>query len=122
MEVAKTCNSLSEFQKKYAIWDFGENYMAKENYPHDNFVYNMNEEGYGKMKRALEEYIKAISVEKETIENSGKKGLEEIVQEDMSILNDTTYMLSVENLLASARRTRSYERKYLKSVKTHKKR
>ena len=96
--------------------------MAKENYPHDNFVYNMNEEGYGKMKRALEEYIKAISVEKETIENSGKKGLEEIVQEDMSILNDTTYMLSVENLLASARRTRSYERKYLKSVKTHKKR
>ena len=64
LEVSRTCSSLSEFQDKYAIWDFGENYMAKDKYTHENFVYNMNEEGYKKMTHALEEYIRAISIEK----------------------------------------------------------
>ena len=47
MEVAEKCKDLSEFQNQYAIWDFGENHTSseKDSYPHDNFVYNMNEAG-----------------------------------------------------------------------------
>lgn len=101
LEVAKDCQSLSEFQSQYAIWDFGENYMAGDNYPHDNFVYNMSEDGYGKMKKALDDYIKAISMEqgRTNTTDSDKKSLGEIVQEDMSVLSDTTYMQSVYYLL-----------------------
>ena len=104
LSVSRTCKNLRKFRGKYAIWNFGENYMAGNNYPHDNFVDNMNEQGYEKMKRALEEYIRAIELEGEN--ESKKKSLGEIVQEDISVLNDTTYMISVENLLAKARRTR----------------
>ena len=105
LSVSRQCNNLDEFRAKYAIWDFGENYMAGDNYPHDNFINNMSEQGYEKMKKALEEYIRAIELEGEN--EAKKKSLGEIVQEDMSVLNDTTYMVSVENLLAKARRTRS---------------
>ncbi len=105
LSVSRTCNNLDEFRAKYAIWDFGENYMSGDNYPHDNFVNNMSEQGYEKMRKALEDYIKAIELE--GANDTEKKGLGEIVQEDMSVLNDTTYMISVENLLAKARRTRS---------------
>lgn len=113
LEVSRTCSSLSEFQDKYAIWDFGENYMAKDKYPHDNFVYNMNEEGYKKMTHALEEYIRAISIEKgkeaedigvvsepKKIEQEEDKiSLVQIVQEDMNGLEDTTYKRAVESIL-----------------------
>lgn len=41
MEKAKG-KKLDEFKKEYLIWDFGSNHMGK-GYPHDNFVYNMND-------------------------------------------------------------------------------
>ncbi len=50
------------FQKKYFVWDFGENHYAlKDNdessryhYPHDNFISrNLNEAGYNQMKKVL---------------------------------------------------------------------
>lgn len=113
LEVSRICESLSEFQSKYAVWDFGENYMSGEKYPHDNFVYNMNEEGYARMKKALEDYIKAIETEQsKSTEHNGstndeQKSLGDILQEDMSVLTDTVYMRSVEELLAKIRRTRS---------------
>lgn len=54
--------SFDDFKMKYSIWDFGENHLAIErsSYLHDNFVDNMNEEGYLKMKRALGEYLKTF--------------------------------------------------------------
>ena len=62
---AEECDNLTEFQKKYAIWDFGENYMADmENYPHDNFVNNLTEIGFERMKKVLKDYIKTIDEEK----------------------------------------------------------
>lgn len=57
--------SFCDFKKKYIIWDFGENHLGIErnNYLHDNFIDNMNEEGYMKMKRTLEEYLKTFNHE-----------------------------------------------------------
>ena len=101
LKVAKRCNGLSDFQQKYAIWDFGENYMAGDHYSHDNFVYNMNDKGYSNMVNALEDYIRTIENERKV--ESGKKGLGELVQEDISVLNDTQYMMAVEKILESAK-------------------
>ena len=101
LKVAKGCNGLSDFQKKYAIWDFGENYMAGDHYSHDNFVYNMNDKGYSNMVNALEDYIRTIENERKV--ESEKKGLGELVQEDISVLNDTQYMMAVEKTLESAK-------------------
>ena len=101
LKVAKGCNGLSDFQKKYAIWDFGENYMAGDHYSHDNFVYNMNDKGYSNMVNALEDYIRTIENERKV--ESEKKGLGELVQEDISVLNDTQYMMAVEKILESAK-------------------
>ena len=64
LEVSKQCEGLSEFRQRYAIWDFGENYMAGDNYPHDNFVDNMDDNGYSVMVNALEDYIKTIENER----------------------------------------------------------
>ena len=57
LDVAKD-KDFYEFKKAYPIWDFGENHMAvrKGIFPHDNFVDNMSESGYLKMKEALNEY------------------------------------------------------------------
>ncbi len=51
--------SFSDFKKSYEIWDFGGNHMAdkKNLYKHDNFVNNMDEVGYEKMKLAMMEYL-----------------------------------------------------------------
>ena len=48
----------NQFKDSYQIWDFGENHMAarKEEFPHDNFVDNMSDIGYQKMKETLIEY------------------------------------------------------------------
>lgn len=70
-KVAKGCNGLSDFQKKYAIWDFGENYMAGDHYSHDNFVWNMNDKGYSNVVNALEDYIRSIENERKV--ELGKK-------------------------------------------------
>ena len=100
LEVSKQCEGLSEFRQRYAIWDFGENYMAGDNYPHDNFVYNMDDNGYSAMVNALEDYIKTIESERKI--ETQKKGIGDLVQEDMSALNDTPYMMAVAKILESA--------------------
>ena len=102
LEVSKQCEGLSEFRQRYAIWDFGENYMAGDNYPHDNFVDNMDDNGYSVMVNALEDYIKTIENERKI--ETQKKGIGDLVQEDMSALNDTPYMMAVAKILESARR------------------
>ena len=101
LKVARECFGLSDFQQNYAIWDFGENYMAGDHYSHDNFVYNMNDNGYSNMVNALEDYIRTIENERKV--ESEKKGLGEIIQEDISVLNDTQYMMAVEKILESAK-------------------
>ena len=118
LAVAESCKGLSEFKEKYAIWDFGENYMSGENYSHDNFVYNMNETGYSIMVTTLKDYIKSIENEyiiksaeshqevTDGIEHEDKKtkiGIETIVYEDTSVLNNTPYMKAVEKILTHAR-------------------
>lgn len=48
----------NQFKDSYQIWDFGENHMAAREgiFPHDNFVDNMSDVGYRKMKETLIEY------------------------------------------------------------------
>lgn len=60
--------TLSEFQKHYMIQDFGKNYLAEKrgHYPYDNFVYNLNEDGFEKMKLALVQYVSSKNKEKST--------------------------------------------------------
>lgn len=57
--------SLEEYKNTHFIYDFGENHLAARinQYPHDNFIYNMNESGYNKMKIALKEYLKKIELQ-----------------------------------------------------------
>ena len=101
LAVAESCKGLSEFKEKYAIWDFGENYMSGENYSHDNFVYNMNETGYSIMVKTLEDYVRTIENEHAT--KMETKSLGDIVREDISVLNNTPYMKAVEKILTHAR-------------------
>lgn len=58
---ASNGKNFAEFKETYYIWDFGENYMSasseRTNYLHDNFVNNMSEEGYDKMKECLKNYL-----------------------------------------------------------------
>lgn len=79
MEVANECESFEDFQSKYQIWDFGKNHMVgKHNhsfdgvdtsrYPYDNFVaYNMNSDGYEKMKVTLSKYLETTKVAEVTV-------------------------------------------------------
>ena len=110
MAVAEKCKSLSEFQKQYAIWDFGENHTSSEKdfYPHDNFVYNMNKAGYKKMRDGLANLIERIDSKEKMAENfreeadktsKVKIGIEEIVSQDTSILFDKKYMEAVASVL-----------------------
>lgn len=52
-------NEFIEFKKIYKIYDFGTNHLAdkKKIYPHENFIENMNEVGYNKMKFIFEKYL-----------------------------------------------------------------
>lgn len=115
MAVAEKCESLSEFQKQYAVWDFGENHTSseKDSYPHDNFVYNMNEEGYKKMREGLAHLIERIDSKEKTAENSREEadktskvkiGIEEIVSQDTSILFDKKYMEAVASVLEKGKK------------------
>ena len=54
------------------------------------------------MVNALEDYIKTIENERKI--ETKKKGIGDLVQEDMSALNDTLYMIAVAKILESARR------------------
>ena len=51
--------SFDEFKDDYQVWDFGSNHLAEKRgqYAHDNFVDNMNEQGYQKMVQALKNYL-----------------------------------------------------------------
>ena len=57
--------TLSEFQKHYVIQDFGKNHLAEKrgHYPYDNFVYNLNDSGFEKMKLALGQYVSSKNKE-----------------------------------------------------------
>lgn len=110
MAVAEKCESLSKFREQYAIWDFGENHTSseKDSYPHDNFVYNMNEEGYKKIKEGLASLIERIDSKEKMTENSreetdktskAKIGIEEIVSQDPSSLFDQKYMKAIATIL-----------------------
>ncbi len=58
LETAAKCRDFEEFCFKYPIWDFGENHIS--DYPHDNFVRNMNADSYKKMCSVLKEYLKSL--------------------------------------------------------------
>ena len=66
-----------EFQKEYAIMDFGKNHVevSKGYFPYDNFVMkNMRYKGYELMKSALKQVVDNLSVEEErNIEFSSKR-------------------------------------------------
>ena len=98
LEIAQKSITLLEFQQQYAIWDFGENHKStrKNIYPHDNFVCNLNENGFKIMKEALKKYVNDIDKENE---KSRKKSLSDLVAEDTSILDDTSYMIAVQEIL-----------------------
>ena len=57
----------NQFKDSYQIWDFGENHMAarKGIFPHDNFVDNMSDVGYRKMKETLIQYKKSHNLTNE---------------------------------------------------------
>ena len=61
--------NLSEFREHYPIQDFGKNHMAEKrgHYPYDNFVYNLNEEGFEKMKLALGQYVSSKNLQKDVV-------------------------------------------------------
>ena len=62
MSVAEKCENFDEFKAKYAVWDFGENHMAKGERQHDNFVTdNMSADGYERMKQALIVFLSQYS-------------------------------------------------------------
>lgn len=56
---ASNNKTFEEFKQSYFVWDFGENYLSSEKniYPHDNFINNMNDIGYEKMKIALKNFL-----------------------------------------------------------------
>ena len=57
----------NQFKDSYQIWDFGENHLAarKGIFPYDNFVDNMSEVGYKKMKETLIQYKKSHNLTNE---------------------------------------------------------
>ena len=63
-----------EFQKEYAIMDFGKNHVevSKGYFPYDNFVMkNMRYKGYELMKNALKQFVDSLEIQenKENKEN-----------------------------------------------------
>ena len=74
IEIANKCSTFEDFKKQYSIPNFGINHMAikKNFYPHDNYIDNMNENGYKKIKLALNEYINNYEYN-QNINKSGTK-------------------------------------------------
>ena len=100
INIANECKNFDEFKAKYSVWDFGENHRSanRNMYPHDNFVYNMNATGYEKMKVALTKYLEALREEQRKRES--KIGIADIVQQDMSAIEDTQYMIAVREIMS----------------------
>ena len=99
IEAADKSNNLGEFQQNYSIWDFGENHVStyKNIFSHDNFVFNLNEQGYKRMTEALRQYLNMIDEQKR---EDKKKGIQDLVMEDTSIIKDTLYMQTIESIMA----------------------
>lgn len=54
-----------EFQKEYAILDFGKNHVevSKHHFPYDNFIMkNMRENGYELMKQSLKKFLEELNI------------------------------------------------------------
>ena len=96
MSVAQNFENLQDFQKHYDIWDFGENHIATEKgfYPHDNFVFNLSEDGYKKIKEAL-----GLELERMDHKAQDKVSIEDIVNQDTSVLFDKPYMDAINYVL-----------------------
>lgn len=103
VDTAKDCKSLAEFQQQYTVWDFGENHVATKSgfYPYDNFVYNLNEVGYEKMKEALSTEVEKIDqiAKIEVAPSENKIGIADIVKQDPSILYDKAYMDAIRTVI-----------------------
>ena len=63
LEVADRVNSFSEFKEAYSVFDFGKDHMSEEwnNFPYDDFVDNMDSNGYTRMRMALREYVNSLN-------------------------------------------------------------
>ena len=64
MEYAKDCNNLSEFKKRYHIYDYGKNHFAyaENNYkrvyfPYDDFIFGLTDNSYKIIKDAFQSYL-----------------------------------------------------------------
>ena len=104
LAAAEKSENLSEFVQNYAVWDFGESHTSAEKdiYPHDNFVYNMTEDGYKRMTEALRKYRESVKEERESGKAekrnvkterqnpNDKTGIADLVKQDIKgILGDT---------------------------------
>ena len=69
----------------------------KNIYAHDNFVYNMNQVGYEKMKAALNKYIESIRAEQE------KVSIASLIEQDTSVINDTPFMKAVKAIMENGK-------------------
>lgn len=51
--------TFEEFKNSYPINDFGANHLAerKNSFPYDNYIFNLNEDGYKKILIALNDYV-----------------------------------------------------------------
>lgn len=62
LRYADSCRSFQEFRDHYYVFDFGFNHLAQRKgvYPHDNFINNMNENGYNRIKEALRRFLRSL--------------------------------------------------------------
>lgn len=69
VDAASKSTSFNEFKRIYTLYNFGFNHMAEKRgqYQHDNYIENMNEDGYNKMVKALKEYLKTMEIDQSQI-------------------------------------------------------
>ena len=56
LSVANIVDSFEAFKLKYHVYDFGNNFLSKDNFSHDDFIDNMSESGFELMKNELNKY------------------------------------------------------------------
>ena len=64
LECAKNCESVSEFKKRYHIYDYGKNHFAyaennykKVSFPYDDFTFSLTDVSYKKIKEEFRKYL-----------------------------------------------------------------
>ena len=84
MKAAQECDTFEEFLAKYSLPNFGINHMAEKrgHYPHDDYVTNMNANGYKKMKESLSKYIELYEEQVENPVFETLKTVKEIEKEE----------------------------------------